>query len=445
MDTGMTESVQRRPALSRRTFVRSAATAAVLLPRRARAQPRTLKIAKWAHVLPEYERWFDDVYAKEWGRKHDTTVTVDPIAVEQIHARAAAEVAAGTGHDLFMFPTPPAVYHRHAIDHGEIYQEVSRRHGNVSALGHRSTFNPKTKTYFAFADSWIPASLLCLGDYWREINVPLGPSTYDALRDGVKKIRAKLGVPCGLSLAPSLDGNVTLQTFLWAFRVFVQDEQGKVTINANRMVIWALEYLKALYEESGTPEMLTWEGSGNARAMLARKTSSTINAMSLVREAERENPELAQYILLRPPMRGPGGVVAAPYVTSCSVVWRFADNKDGAKQFLVELIDNFRTAFQKSRACNFPMFQSTVPDLIKHLANDPGVPPFKYTTLKDALFWTRNLGYPGYATPAAMEVFDSFVIPKMFAAVIKGNLSPDDAARGAETEVRRIFEKWKQA
>ncbi len=54
-------------------------------------------------------------------------------------------------------------------------------------------------------------------------------------------------------------------------------------------------------------------------------------------------------------------------------------------------------------------------------------------------------GYPGYATPAMMEVFDSSVIPKMFTSVIKGERSPDEAARAAEAEAKRIFEKWKQA
>jgi len=209
------------------------------------------------------------------------------------------------------------------------------------------------------------------------------------------------------------------------------------------MVIRALEFLKALYEESGTLEMLTWDTAGNARAMLARKTSCTINPISLVRAAERDHPDLADRILLRPPMRGPAGVVAAPYVTSCSVVWRFAENKDRAKQFLVDLIANFRTVFQKSRSCNFPMFQSTVPDLINRLLNEPALPPYKYTKLKDALFWTRNLGYPGYATPAVMEVFDSSVIPKMFASVIRGERSPDEAAQAADAEAERIFEKWK--
>ena len=83
------------------------------------AQQKTLRIAQWRHFVPEYSQWFD-VYAKEWGRRHDTSVIVDHVPVDQIDTRAAAEVAAGQGHDLFLFPWPPAVYHRHAIDHAEI-------------------------------------------------------------------------------------------------------------------------------------------------------------------------------------------------------------------------------------------------------------------------------------------------------------------------------------
>jgi hypothetical protein len=43
-----------------------------------------------------------------------------------------------------------------------------------------------------------------------------------------------------------------------------------------------------------------------------------------------------------------------------------------------------------------------------------------------------------------MDVFDTSVIPKMFASVVRGDLSPEDAARAAEIEVKRIHEKWKQ-
>jgi multiple sugar transport system substrate-binding protein len=435
---------------SRREFVKLAIPTAALgpfflFPLRARAEQKTLKIAHWAHFLPEYNRWFDTEYAIEWGKQHDTRVQVEAIPVEDVSRRAAAEVAAGKGHDLFMFPWPPAQYHQHVIDHTEIYQAVGARHGNVNRIGHRSTFNLKTKRYFAFADSWMPAPLHYLEDCWSEIGAPFGPVHYGGLRSGAKRVRAERGIPCGLALGPSLEGNITLHTLLHAFGSQVLDADENVNIYKNYGTITALKYVKALYDDAGTPDQLTWSSSGNSRAMQARKTSCTISAISLLRTVENEQPEAAKNMMISPPLLGSAGVMAVPHVTSCSVVWKFAGNKEGAKQFLVDLIDNFRTAYEKSQGCSFPTYQNTVPNLIRRLENDPKAEPaYKYTRLKDALHWTPNLGFPGYATPTAMEVFNTFLIPRMFSSVVKGELSAEDAARAAETEVKRIAEKWKK-
>jgi ABC-type glycerol-3-phosphate transport system substrate-binding protein len=137
--------------------------------------------------------------------------------------------------------------------------------------------------------------------------------------------------------------------------------------------------------------------------------------------------------------------LAFPHVTNCSVVWNFAENQERAKQFLADLIDNSKAAYEKSGGCNFPIFQKTVPNLIVRLGDDPHAdPPYKYKELKDALYWTRNLGFPGYANPVGMEVFNSFVIPRMFISVVTGEREPAEAAQAAEAEVSHIADKWRQ-
>src|SRR6266704_1623433 len=148
--------------ISRRKFVKVTGTAvaaagftsAFLFPQRALAQQKTLKIVQWSHFVPGYDKWFDGVFTKEWGAKHNTNVIVDHIAIGEINARAAAEVAAKKGHDLFMFLAPPAAYEKQVIDHREIYDEVQRKHGKMVPLATKSTFNPKTKKFFAFSDSY---------------------------------------------------------------------------------------------------------------------------------------------------------------------------------------------------------------------------------------------------------------------------------------------------
>jgi multiple sugar transport system substrate-binding protein len=232
---------------------------------------------------------------------------------------------------------------------------------------------------------------------------------------------------------------------LYAFRSSVIDAAGNVTIGKNARTVEALKYVKALYADAGTPDELTWGSAGNVRAMLARKASCSVNAISLLRAAENENREVAGKIRLSPPLLGSAGILAFPHVTNCSVVWSFAENQDGAKQFLAELIDNSAAAYEQSAGCNLPIYQKTLPNLIVRLEDDAHAePPYKYKELKAALYWTRNLGFPGYANPVGMEVFNSFVIPRMFISVVRGEREPLEAAQAAEAEVLQITDKWKQ-
>jgi multiple sugar transport system substrate-binding protein len=442
----------KRKQFPRRDFIRLAAGAAAagpyfLFPTRALASQKTLKIAKWAHLVPDFDLWFESA-ARDWGRQHDTRVTIELIPVEQVRDRATAEIKAGKGHDVFMFPWPPAEFHQHVIDHGDVYQMAASKYGAIPQLAHRSTFNLKNKQYFAFADSWSPAPLHFFQDYWAEIGMPLGPVHYGSLLGGGKKLRDQLGIPNGLAFTPTLEGNVTLHTILYAFRAWILDGRGNVLFNKNVFAVGALKYIQALYKDSGSPDQLTWEPAGNVRAMLARKTSSSTNAISLLRAAEKQDPQMASKIRIQPPLLGRNGmgITALPHVTNCSVVWNFAQNQDGAKEFLADLIDGSRAGYEKSRGCNFPIYPKTVPDLIVRLAKDPkAVPADKYVELKDALHWTPNLGVPGFATPAYMEIFNSSLVPRMVARVLKGEQSPEDAAAAAAAEMQHIADKWKQA
>jgi len=437
--------------LSRRDFNRLAAsTAAVspflIFPRRARAAQKTLKIAKWSHFVPQFDPWFDTV-AKQWGEQHDTQVSVENIPVENISAVANAEVKAGKGHDVFIFPWPPAEYYQHAVDHTEIYQRVASKYGSIPQIAYRSTYNIKNKKHFAFADFWAPSPLHFRQDYWAKAGMPLGPGHYGSLYGGGKHLRDEFHIPCGLAFSPTLEGNITLHTMLYAFRAWILNGNGEVLFNQNVFAGVALKYLQQLFRETGTPEQLSWRAGGSAQAMLAGKTSCAINAISLLRAAEEKDPEMAGKIWLQQPLLGRSGmgVTALPHITNCSVVWNFGDNQDDAKQFVADLVDTSRTGYASSLGFNFPTYPKTVPDLIVKLTKDPRAsPPDKYVVLKDALHWTPNLGVPGFSTPAYMEVFNSFLIPKMVERVLKGQSSPEEAAATAAAAIQRIALKWQQ-
>jgi multiple sugar transport system substrate-binding protein len=438
---------------SRRHFLKFAAGAATVGPfflfsPHALASQKPIRIAKWAHFLPEFDDWFVNVMARDWGKKNNAKVTVDLIPVEEIRDRAFAEVKAGKGHDIFIFPWPPAEFHQHVIDHAGIYQMVAPKVGAIQQLAFRSTRNLATRKFFAFADFWMPSPLHYFEDYWGQIGLPFGPVHYGGLLSGGRTIRDKFNVPSGLAFSPTLEGNVTLHTILYSHRAWILDAAGKTVFKKGAFSVHALEYVHAIVRDSGTSEQINWGSGSSARAMVGHKASAAFNAITLLRTAEKESPDVGKMLWLQPPLIGTSGmgITALPHVTNCSAVWSFAQNQEGTTKFLADLVDSSRTGYEKSRGCNFPIYPKTVPDLVVRLQKDPqGGPIEKYMALKDALHWTPNLGVPGFATPAYMEIFNTSLVPKMVAQIVKGEKSAQDAVAAGAQEMQRIVDKWNQA
>ena len=437
--------------VSRRDFIKIAGAGGIaagalgpafLFPERAAAQQKTLKILQWAHFVPAYDKWFNETFAKQWGEKHNTDVIVDNINLTELKTRGAAEAQAKKGHDIFMFLSPPASYEDQVLDMTHVYQEVEKKHGKKIDLAHKSTFNPKTKKYFAFSDSYAPDPGNWHKDWWTEAGFPNGPDTWEDLRVGAKKIKDKSGIPCGLGFSQELDTSMALRALLWSFGGAEQDEAGNVTINSKN-TIEALKFAKALYTETETPIVFTWTPPSNNQAMLGGQVSYVANAISITRQAEREKNPLNSKIMISRALKGPVRRIAAEHVMNCYVIWDFAENKDGAQQFLIDYIDAFHDGFVAGQFYNFPCFPTTVPNLKQEIAKDDRADPAnKYAVLGDVLDWATNVGYPGYATAGIDEAFNTWVLPTMFAKVARGDVSPEDAAKAAEAEYKRIFERW---
>ncbi|HEX2105721.1 MAG TPA: hypothetical protein VHF51_18860, partial [Solirubrobacteraceae bacterium] len=71
-------------------------------------------------------------------------------------------------------------------------------------------------------------------------------------------------------------------------------------------------------------------------------------------------------------------------------------------------------------------------------------PKDKLAVLKDALDWSRNVGYAGSANTAIGEIFGTFIIPNMFANAARGRQSPEAAVEAADKQMRTIFAKWRK-
>ena len=422
----------------------TAKTTALGAPRfRHRQHAGQLRIAQWSHFVPAYDVWFDKTYTKRWGDANDTEVIVDHINQADIPARAASEVAAQSGHDLFWFLAPPAQYEDQVVSHNDIVQEVTKKRGKMAQVAQRSTYNPRTKKYFAFSDTYAPDPFNWRADQWGEAG--FRPTTWDNVLKAAPKLRAA-GTPIGLGMSNEIDSNMFLMALMMCFGGFIQNREQRVTLNS-KGTRDALTYIGNLFKQGMTNEVFAWTASSNNQGMVAGHLSAAMNAISITRTAETTNPDLARNILLSPIPAGPNGRMGLEHVMGCYVIWKFAKNKPMAKKFLIDLEVKYTGAFENSLFYNFPSWPQSVKNMKVRLQRDTvrhAQPAGKYVVL-DTINqkYTLNVGYPGYSNAAIDEVFNKFLIPQMFAEVAQGKRSPADAAKTYDGQIRAIFQRWR--
>ena len=92
------------------------------------------------------------------------------------------------------------------------------------------------------------------------------------------------------------------------------------------------------------------------------------------------------------------------------VIWKFAKNKEAAKQYLIDQQVAYRQHFVRSGYYNFPPWTGSIKGGFKTIrkltAQDPHKPKGKYTILTTiAEKYTTNPGHPGNTTPVMDEIY----------------------------------------
>jgi multiple sugar transport system substrate-binding protein len=477
--------------ISRRRFLKAAGIGALALgfsPFRVSGQPPTLKIIQWQHFVPAHDKWFD-AFAKEWGQKRNppVNVEVEHISFADIIPRAKAIVAAKSGPDLYGFLSPPSQFIEDVIDHTDIIKTLESKYGPYSELARRSTFNPRTNTYFGVSNMWTIDPWDYHKDVWSAIGFPNGPSTLQDLLVAGDRIRQQftnIPIPIGVGFSQDIDSNMAMRAILWSHDASIQDENEQVVLNSPQ-TLEAIRFAVELFKRA-SPEVLTWNAASNNQAFNARATSIILNSISAYRAAQDNNlalpgggpGSLADNTFFTAALKGPRGTAwASEHVMHVYVIWKFSKQQDLAKEFLAYLVANARAEALNSKLYDTPSFLGAMADpdvpvaqkpragylwLKGHFEKDPNShrpnDPAQTEKLK-VLFsaveeplpdgtvkpgWATNIGHPGPANPAISQIFDDYVLVDMFAKAATGRLTPEQALAEANARVKQIFNSWRQ-
>src|SRR2546427_449558 len=258
--------------------------------------------------------------------------------------------------------------------------------------------------------------------------------------------------PPGAFEPQELDSNMAARAMIWSFDGSVQDQNENVVLKSDHS-LEALEFGVRLFKAGMNPSVMSWNAASNNQALNARQTGYILNSISAYRTAQDNKLPVADDIFFVPALKGPRGTGwASEHVMGIYVIWKFAQSPDVAKQFLLDLIGHYRDAVLGSKLYNFPSFPGSATEpggavgqkpasgnkwLEQVTANDPfgSNPPAKLKPISTALQWATNIGHPGPANPAESEVFDTFVLPTMFANAATGRMSAKQALDEAHQQV----------
>ncbi|CAN5623740.1 ABC transporter substrate-binding protein [soil metagenome] len=408
-----------------------------------------LSILQWAHFVPAFDTWLDTFIA-EWEEATGVSVTLDRINTADIPATFAAEISAGSGHDIVEHIASLPQYEESVMDMTDLVAEAESRHGPQLAMTAANSYNPTTEKFYGFVHGYAPDPFNYRRSLWEMVDLPDGPSTFDELLEGGTRIFDEQGVQMGIGMSQEIDSNMAAQAMIWAFGGAVQDENENIILNSPE-TIEAVNFMKTLFENCMTPEVFGWNAASNNQLLVAGQASYILNSISAYRTAQEQQPETAEDIYIGAPLVGPGGedlALAHGHAVFNSMIPTYAANPDAAMEFLLHLTANYQAAVDNSLFYNFPAYPETYPTLTDDdgpLFDDPygSVPPDKLAPLQGADDWTVNLGWPGPANALIGEAFNTFVLSDMMARASRGDQTVEESVAEAETTLNEIAQRWR--
>ena len=402
------------------------------------AQNRELTVLVWSHFIPDVDKVLKK-HAEDFGKMKGVTVRIDTIAHKQFVAKKAAEAQARSGHDIIMnYGADPLVYEELMANVDDVVGELSQMYGDMIPLAAETCLvNGQWKSVPWY---YYPYPLVIRNDLIQQVGERPPDTWDDVLRIGTKL--KKIGKPIGIQLGHSRDGNAALRALMWGFGASITAPDGKTIVINSPETRQAVEFVKKLFKDAMSPEVISWDDASNNRAFLAGVCSMAFNSPSIykaaigkdIRVSETGKPlaEAIDHIL---PPKGPKGRFAFADCLTLGI-WKFSKNQDLAKEFLKYHFEKsqFEDFLEVALGYNVPFLNDYRKQSV--FTSDP-----KIRFIGEIGDYEHTIGYPGPVTANIQVVWDLYIIGNMFGYAATENKTVDEAIVWAEKEIKSIYEK----
>ncbi len=386
-----------------------------------------------------------------WAARNKVDVAIDFITIigNKIVVTAAAEDAAGSGHDVMWFPGWEVHNHERRLEPmDDVVGRLEAQYGKLDELfqyanktdGHWMAVPTSTSTVYqspcARIDYFKKFCGLDLTEMYpaQPVHTALSDTwTYDTFLRCAEQC-ARGGKPFGFGLGTTQDSLDIVGSFCAAFGVELVDAKGNITVksdNTRRL----LEYWKKLVAFM-PPDIYSFDNATDNRMLIADKSALIYNPPSAWAVALRDAPHVAQQCWTFPTPAGPAGRFV-PIDPASFGVWSFSRNKAAGK----ELIEFLMQRPQVQQRCDvvagfdIPPFDSMLDFDIWAKVKPPLGTMYNYPVRPHHHAKRSFTGMP--APPQiAVQIYNNAVPCNMIAKVTHGGQSIEDAIAWAENELQ---------
>ena len=425
--------------LSRRSLLTGAvgASAALALPRVAAPQiKKGASLRLW--ILKTYVEPTNkavEAAAQRWAQKHGAQVTVEYFTFEDMQTKYVA-----------------AIENKNTPDVGQLETGAPARFAGMGQLLDLTAFARQVEGEIGKAPANV-APVMGVGGKIYALPWYIMPAFWYVWRDEFEKKKVKLPTTfeeakaaatalnrpndnfygLGQSWNRTADGYGVMQSLMYSYGVGWANKDGKYQSIKNAKMQQVMKWATDIYKEGIQPaDTLSWTGSQNNEAFIAKKIAQTSNGPSITFAMENA---VANHVALPHPA-GPDGRRCWGLALSFSV-FKSAKDPDAAMSLVAHLLSPEETV----RVMNDSYGQfSPVLDKARAATRDYFGKNENYRNFGRAAEWFVATGWPGPVTAAAAEVQASNVLTDAPAKVIVDKWSNDQAIDWADKKIKETYD-----
>jgi multiple sugar transport system substrate-binding protein len=232
------------------------------------------------------------------------------------------------------------------------------------------------------------------------------------------------------------DANGYASWLLWSHNAMLVDENGRIALDSKETIA-ALKYATELQKTmvSGT---LSWNDSGNNKAFAAGEIGLTFNGVSIYYVLKNSpDPKLQQAALDTQHQKLPRGLAPASPMSATpmnAMVFKHTKYPNAAKDYLRFMMESEQYGPWLSNCIGYWSNSLKSYSQMKFWTEDPKLAPFAGGM--DTSYYD---GFKGPVTPASSAVTANYTVVDMFASVVTGNATPEEAVKRAAAQAARYY------